>query len=158
MECVPWKCAIMLEVYGQLHIMGELWKVGELAGEGFVMNETKWIHTFFSIFLPISYICLKWSINAATQKTFICVGLSPSTAWLMDLIRELVLLLSNVRWQNVMISWNIMKNITRSQNSHRLSSSDEHGYSNILIKWPSNIICIRIRAISPVQIYSDIHS
>ena len=31
-------------------------------------------------------------------------------------------------------------------------------YSNIRIKWPPNIIRIRIRAISLVQIYSDIHS
>ena len=31
-------------------------------------------------------------------------------------------------------------------------------YSNIWIKWPLNIICIRIRAISPIQIYSNIHS
>ena len=36
--------------------------------------------------------------------------------------------------------------------------SDEHEYSNIRIKWPSNIIRIRIRAISPVRIYLDIHS
>ena len=39
-----------------------------------------------------------------------------------------------------------------------LRRSDEHEYSNIRIKWPSNIICIRICAISPVRTYSDIHS
>ena len=31
-------------------------------------------------------------------------------------------------------------------------------YLNIQIKWPSNIICICICAISPVRIYLDIHS
>ena len=31
-------------------------------------------------------------------------------------------------------------------------------YYNILIKWPSNIICIFICAISPVQIFLYIHS
>ena len=36
--------------------------------------------------------------------------------------------------------------------------SDEYEYSNIQIKWPSNIIRIRIRAISRIRIYSDIRS
>ena len=34
--------------------------------------------------------------------------------------------------------------------------SDEYEYSNILMKLPSNIICIHIHAISRVQIYLDI--
>ena len=34
--------------------------------------------------------------------------------------------------------------------------SDEYEYSNIQIKLPSHIICIRIYAISRVRIYSDI--
>ena len=38
------------------------------------------------------------------------------------------------------------------------SISDEYEYSNIQIIWPSNIIRIRICAISGIQIYSDIHS
>ena len=38
------------------------------------------------------------------------------------------------------------------------SISDEYEYSNIRIRLPSNIIRIRIRAISGVQIYSDIRS
>ena len=38
------------------------------------------------------------------------------------------------------------------------SISDDYEYSNIRIKLPSNIIRIRIRAISGTQIYSDIHS
>ena len=38
------------------------------------------------------------------------------------------------------------------------SISDEYVYSNIQIKWPSNIICICIRAISGIGIYSDICS
>ena len=38
------------------------------------------------------------------------------------------------------------------------SISDKYEYSNIRIKLPSNIICICIRAISGVRIYSDIHS
>ena len=33
---------------------------------------------------------------------------------------------------------------------------DDHKYSNIWIRWPSNIVCICICAISQVQIYSDI--
>ena len=36
------------------------------------------------------------------------------------------------------------------------SIRDEYEYKNIKIKWPSNIIRIRIRAISGIQIYSDI--
>ena len=36
------------------------------------------------------------------------------------------------------------------------SISDDYEYSNIRIKLPSNIIRIRIRAISGVRIYSDI--
>ena len=31
--------------------------------------------------------------------------------------------------------------------------SDEYEYSNILIKWPSNMICIHICAICGVQVY-----
>ena len=38
------------------------------------------------------------------------------------------------------------------------SISDEYEYLNIWLKWPSNIIRIRICAISGVRIYSDIRS
>ena len=38
------------------------------------------------------------------------------------------------------------------------TSSEEYKYSNIWIKWPSNIICICISTIFWVWIYSDIHS
>ena len=38
------------------------------------------------------------------------------------------------------------------------SITDKYKYSNIQIKWPSNTICIPIRAISGVRIYSDIRS
>ena len=36
--------------------------------------------------------------------------------------------------------------------------SDEYKYSDIRVKWHSNVIRIRICDISGVQIYSDIHS
>ena len=38
------------------------------------------------------------------------------------------------------------------------SISEKYKYLNIKIKWPSNIICICIHAISGVQIYLDICS
>ena len=38
----------------------------------------------------------------------------------------------------------------------KISISDEYEYSNIQIKWLSNIICICICAISGIRIYSDI--
>ena len=42
---------------------------------------------------------------------------------------------------------------TRNSDEHKISFE----YSNIWIKWHSNILRICIHAISPVQIYSDIH-
>ena len=36
--------------------------------------------------------------------------------------------------------------------------SDEYKYSNFQVKWPLNVIHIRISAISGAQIYSDISS
>ena len=55
------------------------------------------------------------------------------------------------------ILYNIFFRLSMSEPFSKISSiSDEYEYLNIQIILPSNIICIRIRAISGVRIYWDI--
>ena len=59
---------------------------------------------------------------------------------------------------NIQCKKNHLKDSMSEYFSKVTTISDEYEYLNIRIKWPSNIIRIRICAISRVRIYSDIRS
>ena len=104
---------------------------------------TKYIWIFVSKFLEI-----RLYLNICSKPFFnICLSIFNENIYL-DII-----------YASQNIHYRILFRGSMSEAFYKISSiSDNYEYSNIQIKWPSNIICLHIRAISGVQIYSYIRS